>query len=1632
MTAELPPTDATLRRFLLGDLPPAELEAVGRYLDDHPHVATTLVDMKADDTLLSALRGPAEASDAPDVVAAVARAAGLVGGEPPTESLAPPPVGDPTADEVADAVAAVSDADADDPFAALAPAEAEGELGRLGGYRVLRLLGQGGMGAVFEAADDRLGRRVALKVMLPTLAAKPASRQRFLREARAAAAVEHDHIVPIYQTGEDRGVPFLAMPLLAGETLDDRLHSGRPLAVADVLRIGREVAEGLAAAHAAGLVHRDIKPSNVWLERTPGGAFKRTRILDFGLARSATGADGLTASGAIVGTPAYMAPEQARGAAVDARADLFSLGCVLYRAAAGRRPFPGNDTFAVLTALATTEPPAASEVNPAVPAGLSNLITRLLAKDPAGRPASARAVADELARLASEPARDSITHIAGTGPALPPAAGRPGGDTTEAFEPAAPRRAARRRWRVAAAVLFVAVAGLAAANGPTIVRVATNQGELVVEVDDPNTEVVVKGGAVELRRDEDGKKRVYLVTATKDGEVEVREPGSTERLVMEKFQLRRGGDVLVKVTAEKLAAARRPQPASGQPKQQAPTPLTPAQRAAVEWVLANDGVITVFKDGRDVTVGGAEDELKRLPPEPLPVVGVRFSGGFPLTAAARSVLAELPPTVWFLGLLNGAATTDADLDTLSRQPWFAGVEAVRLHGQAALTDAGLAHLTRAPRLKDVGLSQLPRVTDRGLEHLRALPLVTLGIEDTPLLTGTFLKAEGRWQTLANLNWGRGSHALREEEFVHLTGYTGLNAVSLVLNDRVTDASLDQLAKCKSLRYLYVKQTKVMDTGVEKLAAARPDVRIEWDGPTIEPRPAPKLPAGDTPPATDAFPGRLVFHDTFNDPKTGTVFQGTRAGQRSVVENGAYRVETATAKANTAVTATFGPTAPDVAFVTRTKVENGSNQIVFRVRTMTSRGNWLLVRISPAGRWSVGRIDMTYPGGTRQDKWTPLAEATADDPALAVGKWVSVAGRAVGKDYEVWVNGMTVARGTDDPALDGPNIFTAAVQASAVVSTDGPAAVTVDYAAVWDLSPATSPPVPLTPAQRAAVEALLAGGGSVEVIAPGADGKGEATVRVGPQDRLPPVVLRVDTLDITPHLSADLAAKLRDLPPVGILHLGYTPFTDEDFARLAAIPGFAAARELQVQGTQITDAGMAEIARFRNLSYLHVGDTRITPAGLAGTRGLKLGTLCIGRNPGGDGWVDAVLANPTLSSVTIYATPISPAALARLKGAPALYTLIVGQETAIPAALDALAGATQVRHLSAQATPQNVGRFAAFTHLTELDLRGSDPAVLVAFVEPLGKMTALRSLNIQIDKTTRADVDRLAAARPDVRIEWNGPTIEPKASLPAPPTPAQRAAVAELVAAGFTVQVQDTDGKVRDAKTVSDLRPGSRLYLLARSAVASPLDPAALAALRAVPPDWTAGLTLQLTGPVTAEQFRRAADIPLAQTVTVLYLDRAGLTVAGYNHLARFAALRALHIGAAGSETTPPDDDALKAIAGATTNVNVLTLSNSKVTGVGLAALRREPLGTLTLQGCKAVDDAGAVHLAAIQTLNTLSLNATAVTDAAVPQLCRLMALRELNVNNTKVTAAGVDQLRAALPNCRIVWSGPTIEPRPAP
>jgi Leucine-rich repeat (LRR) protein/tRNA A-37 threonylcarbamoyl transferase component Bud32 len=708
----------------------------------------------------------------------------------------------------------------------LAPSEGPGEIGRLAGYRVIRLLGAGGMGVVLEAEDPRLQRRVALKAMRPTLAATAWARQRFLREAQALAAMRHDHVVPIYEVGEDRGIPFLAMPLLAGQNLEQRLQLQGQLPIADLLRIGREAAEGLAATHARGLIHRDVKPANIWLESKDEGPNKdrdppprdrppyRVQLLDFGLARAGAGQGNLTGCGVPVGTPVYMAPEQSLGEAVDWRSDLFSLGVILYRMATGRLPFEGRNRTPGLPALAQGQPVSPCEINHNVPRGLADLILQLLSRDPAMRPASAGEVADRLKALEQRGAPPAGTR------AQPPAlAGTLPGS-----------RPARSRWGLAAAAL-AALLPLAYVYGGVMVRFATNRGLVVIEVNDPETEVTVtEGGA--LIQDRKGQRQVTLVAGKHELEVTVRDPTGEVRFFTTCFQLRRGGTEVVSVRQELARQtagtfSRR----DGEPPD-APAPAAPAEaehRAAL-WALSRgaEGTILVGDGNKDLAFA------RNLQAGTYKVAKVILGPESKASDAELAHLAELPNLISLK--LQGAWVNDASLahvralqnlrrlDLVATRVSDAGL--VHLLGLAnlnhlilvntAISDAGLVRLKSLPKLQHLGL-HATRVTQAGTDQLAAFPNLTGWLTLGDGVTDEWL---GHLQALTRLTGlGLASNPVTDAGLASLKAWPNLQWLDLS-HTRVTDAGLTHLTKFKNLQQLRLDGTQVSDGGLVHLKGLR--------------------------------------------------------------------------------------------------------------------------------------------------------------------------------------------------------------------------------------------------------------------------------------------------------------------------------------------------------------------------------------------------------------------------------------------------------------------------------------------------------------------------------------------------------------------------------------------------------------------------------------------------------------------------------------------------------------------------------------------------------------------------------------------------------------------------------------------
>ncbi|MCA9138143.1 MAG: serine/threonine-protein kinase [Planctomycetales bacterium] len=383
----------------------------------------------------------------------------------------------------------------------LAPSELPEVIGLLDGYEIIELLGEGGMGVVFKARDPRLNRVVAVKVMSPRLSGNPAHVRRFNREAQLAAAVRHDHLVTIYAVGQWRERPYLVMELIDGGTLREMLNTQSRLSASEVIRLGQQISAGLDAAHSAGLVHRDIKPANVLFERTTG----RAKITDFGLAYQAE-SDGLTETGKAIGTPKYMAPEQAKGLPVDQRTDLFSLGSLLYALCVGHSPFEADSVVSTIRRLCDQPEEPIGNCVDNIPQELAAIIHAMLRKDPDERIQTAAEVQQRLAKLASS---ETLT---------PSAIARPAG------APSNPRKYLAPLF--AAATIVVLLLTASESLGWTqlttqVIRIVRPDGEIVIDVSDPAIDVSVVGDHVSFSRKGSSTVSVrpgqYKVTLSQDG-----------------------------------------------------------------------------------------------------------------------------------------------------------------------------------------------------------------------------------------------------------------------------------------------------------------------------------------------------------------------------------------------------------------------------------------------------------------------------------------------------------------------------------------------------------------------------------------------------------------------------------------------------------------------------------------------------------------------------------------------------------------------------------------------------------------------------------------------------------------------------------------------------------------------------------------------------------------------------------------------------------------------------------------------------------------------------------------------------------------------------------------------------------
>ena len=455
----------------------------------------------------------------------------------------------------------------------LRPTDDPEMLGRLGGLEVAGVVGAGAMGVVLKAFDNSLDRTVAVKVLAPHLASSGAARKRFAREAKAAAAVLHPNVMAIHSVSNDDLLPHLVMPYFRGASLQKRLDQEGPPPLPEILRIGTQIAAGLAAAHAQGLVHRDVKPANILLEE----GVERVAITDFGLARAVDDAT-MTRTGVIAGTPQYMSPEQARGESVDQRSDLFSLGSVLYAMCTGRSPFRADTSYGVLRRLTDKEPRPIREINPDIPEWFCAIVEKLMSKRLEDRFQSAEQLAELL--------EDCLAHV--QQPHLVPL-------PQNACPPVSPARKPQSRRPVFRLLLAAAIAIPLLFAGAQIV-LQWNKGKLIIESDADNVPVRITQG------DRTVEKLTVMKAGTSvriaAGRYQVELPGEYDGLVIENntFTSRRGAEEVVRIKhverADRIPPSRR-RPANDLPPPTPATGVEPKRRSAEATKKATEYIETL-------------------------------------------------------------------------------------------------------------------------------------------------------------------------------------------------------------------------------------------------------------------------------------------------------------------------------------------------------------------------------------------------------------------------------------------------------------------------------------------------------------------------------------------------------------------------------------------------------------------------------------------------------------------------------------------------------------------------------------------------------------------------------------------------------------------------------------------------------------------------------------------------------------------------------------------------------------------------------------------------------------------------------------------------------------------------------
>ncbi|MBI1346638.1 protein kinase [bacterium] len=755
----------------------------------------------------------------------------------------------------------------------LEPSTSPGSLGRLLHYEVQDVIGRGGCGIVLKAFDAKLHRIVAIKIMTPQLAATSPARKRFLREARATAAIRHENVVSIYAV-EEKPLPFLVMEYIDGLTLQDKIAQTGPLELPAVLSIGQQIALGLEVAHEKGLVHRDIKPANILLER----GNDRVKITDFGLARSADDAS-LTQSGAISGTPLYMSPEQAQGLKIDHRSDLFSLGSVLYVMCTGRPPFRAASAVAVLKRVVEEQPRPILEIIPETPEWLVSIIAKLHSKVPMERFSAAHQVVEALEHRPTELGRSSQGGHSVDGTRMKDSVQKMGRVESLVYCLTGQlTHLSRRPWSIASVVTLTLLAGLVIGNVSGFVNVRPPSHEEMLSTRGQNTAqisgqsdsvlaaanhevdpIVGKWGmqmgpwpyTAELRADGSGEGRFHsdVLTAIKnknsDGGPPETFPMRWTRISHETYAITglevTLSDILLK--GDRLSHSHWLLPAERLSQQTTVVAFADADRKAAEYVLSIGGKVQINEIPKDLT------SLQELPQDDFRLTSAKLLSNSNVTEAGLQNFAGTAH-LRHVELSGVSQLTDASLAHFrqNRQLSFLGLAFTKINGRgfrflhdcaelqvlwlnsSHVDDEGMAEIAKLKGVSLLGLIDCP-VSDRGMDHFgNHANLRQVEIPGTKITDET-LKTALTWPKIGRLHVDRTE--ITDAGLAILKNCNTLDELALS-STRISDEGLRELSSIVSLKKLNLVRTRSSEAGVKELAAQLRNCRIAWNGGVIEP------------------------------------------------------------------------------------------------------------------------------------------------------------------------------------------------------------------------------------------------------------------------------------------------------------------------------------------------------------------------------------------------------------------------------------------------------------------------------------------------------------------------------------------------------------------------------------------------------------------------------------------------------------------------------------------------------------------------------------------------------------------------------------------------------------------------------